>query len=672
METSMGKKVKYTKKINKSNKNRLGVSFLVIITIFALLVFRVAYIQVVKATDLKAEAAMIQTAEIDIEPSRGSIYDRNGKELAISAQSYKIFAYNQSLYVSQKDEQKEKVVEDLMKAMELTEEEIIEALTEDSNMVQLGDEYDYSVVDKIKALDYESIVIRTSTQRVYPNGDFMSQLLGSMTSDNTGRYGLEYEYNDVLTGVYGRWVKNTDREGNTLAQGDQLYFEAQDGYNLLLTTDEVIGHYVEDALDAAMESTNADKITCVVMEPDTGNILAMSTVPDYDPNEPYRPVDDEEYEEFKALSYQEQSDYLNNMWRNPIVSDVYEPGSTFKLICASSAIEEGTTKEESTYSCNTQITVADTTLHCWSSVGHGIQSIKEAVGNSCNPALAKVALDLGKENYYKYLELYGFTKPTGIDLPGEGTAILQDLDNMTSVDLATMGYGHGIAVTPIQLITSVCAMGNGGELMQPKVVQRITDDEGNIINQFKDEVVRRVVSEETAEEMREIMEYYITDGGGKFAQVAGYRVGGKTGTAYKADASGGYSDDTNSSFICMAPMDKPKIAVLIIVDNPKGNYYGSQTAGPPAKEILEKSLVYLNVQPNYTNEEEAELNSNSITVPKITGYDSGVAINMIKCLGLKWNVSPSREIDEKFTVVDQYPKAGDKINPGETVQIYWE
>ena len=498
----MGKKVKYTKKINKSNRSRLGISFLIIIAVFTLLVFRVAYIQVVKATDLKAEAAMIQTSEIDIEPTRGSIYDRNGKELAISAQSYKVYAYNQSLYVSQKDEQKEKVVADLIDAMGLTEEEIIETLSEDSNMVQIGDEYDYSVVDKVKALDYESIVIRTSTTRVYPNGAFMSQLLGSMTSDNTGRYGLEYEYNDVLTGVYGRWVKNTDRDGNTLAQGEQLYFEAQDGYNLVLTTDEVIAHYVEEALDSAMESTNADKITCVVMEPDTGNILAMSTVPDYDPNEPYRPVDDDEYDEFKTLSYQEQSNYLNNMWRNPIVSDVYEPGSTFKLVCASSAIEEGTTKENSTYACNTKITVADTTLHCWSSTDHGIQSIKEAVGNSCNPALAQVALDLGKNNYYKYLELYGFTEPTGIDLPGEGTAILQDLETMTSVDLATMGYGHGIAVTPIQLITAVCAMGNGGELMQPKVVQKITDDDGNIINQFEDEVVRRVLSEETAETVK--------------------------------------------------------------------------------------------------------------------------------------------------------------------------
>jgi stage V sporulation protein D (sporulation-specific penicillin-binding protein) len=666
------KSIKYTRKINASNKKRLGIAFLIIIATFAMLVFRVAYIQVVKAGELKAEAAKIQTAEIDIEPDRGSIYDRNGKELAISAKSYKIYAYNQSLYVSQKEEQKKKVVDELSETMGLDKEEIVETLSEDSNMVQLGDEYDYTVVDKVKALGYESIVIRTSTKRVYPNGAFMSQLIGSMTSDNTGRYGLEYEYNDVLTGVYGRWVKNTDRDGNTLAQGEKLYFEAQDGYNLVLTTDEVIGHYVEEALDAAMKSTNADKITCVVMEPDTGNILAMCTVPDYDPNEPFRPVDDDEYEEFKALSYQEQSNYLNNMWRNPIVSDVYEPGSTFKLVCASSAIEEGTTNKNSTYACNTKITVADTTLHCWSSVSHGIQTIKEAVGNSCNPALAQVALDLGKENYYKYLRLYGFTEPTGIDLPGEGTAILQDLETMTSVDLATMGYGHGVAVTPIQLITAICAMGNGGELMQPKVVKKITDDDGNIITEFDDQVVRRVISEETAQEMREIMEYYITDGGGKFAQIQGYRVGGKTGTAYKADASGGYSNDTNSSFLCMAPMDNPKIAVLVVVDNPKGNFYGAQTAGPPAKEILEKSLVYLNVKPNYTDEQIKSNSSNTITVPKLTGYDSGVAINMIECLGLKWNVSPSRDNDEEFVVVDQYPKAGDKISPGQTVQIYWE
>jgi stage V sporulation protein D (sporulation-specific penicillin-binding protein) len=499
----------------------------------------------------------------------------------------------------------------------------------------------------------------------------MSQLIGGMTSDNTGRYGIEYQYNDELTGVYGRWVKNTDRDGNTLAQGKQLYYGAKDGNNLVLTTDEVIGHYVEDALDKAMKKTDANKITCVVMDPKTGDVLAMSTVPDYDPNTPSRPASEEEYAKFKGLSYQEQSDYLNSMWRNPIVSDVYEPGSTFKLVCASSAIEEGTTKPGSTYVCNTKINVADTTLNCWSPVSHGTQNIKQAVGNSCNPALARVALDLGKDNYYKYLKLYGFTETTGIDLPGEGNAILQNQETMSIVDLATMGYGHGLAVTPIQLISAVCAMGNDGMLMQPKVVKKITDSNGKTVKEFEDKVVRRVISEETSDEMREIMEYYITDGGGKFAQIPGYRVGGKTGTAYIADKTG-YSDKTNASFICMAPMDDPQIAVLVVVDTPKGNSFGATTAGPTATEILKKILVYLNVKPSYTESEKAAMESGYVIVPKLIGYKSGEAINMLELKKLKWGISPANEKDDEFIVIDQYPKAGKKIKQGETVQLYWE
>ncbi|MBK5253464.1 MAG: PASTA domain-containing protein [Peptostreptococcaceae bacterium] len=658
-------------RIDSLNRHRIIAIFSIVLVVFTVLVFRVAYIQVVKVNELNAEAAKVQTEDTDIEPKRGSIYDRNGKELAISATSYKIYAYNQSLYANQEKEQKEKVVEELAEILDIKNKELTEVLGSDKSMVQLGEEYDYEVVKKVMDLGYASIVVRTSTTRVYPNGAFMSQLLGGMTADNTGRYGLEYQYNDELTGVFGRWVKNTDRDGNTLAEGQQLYYEASDGNNLILTTDEVIGHYVEEALDEAMEKTDANKITCVVMDPKTGDVLAMSTVPDYDPNTPSRPADEEEYEEFKKLSYQEQSDYLNSMWRNPIVSDVYEPGSTFKLVCASSAIEEGTTTSESTYACNTKINVADTTLNCWSSVSHGIQTIKEAVGNSCNPALAQVALDLGREGYFKYLGLYGFTGITGIDLPGESSAILQDKDTMSVVDLATMGYGQGIAVTPIQLISAICAMGNDGKLMQAKVVKSITNSEGETVKEYEDKVVRKVISEETADEMREIMEYYITDGGGKFAQIPGYRVGGKSGTAYIANESG-YSTDTNSSFICMAPMNDPQIVVLVIVDTPKGSYYGAATAGPPAKEILEKSLVYLNIEPSYTESEIATIESGYVVVPKLVGYKSGVAINMVEVQGLEWNISPTPENDEEFVVVDQYPKAGEKIKQGETVQIYWE
>ena len=413
---------------------------------------------------------------------------------------------------------------------------------------------------------------------------------------------------------------------------------------------------------------------CIVMSPKTGEILAMAMTPDYDPNNPRVPISTEAALYVESLPDEQKIEYWNGMWRNPMVSDVYEPGSTSKLLTTSIALEEGVTSLKDTFVCNWSYQIAGVTLHCWrTGRPHGHETLVQAVENSCNPVFATLSQRIGKDKFYDYMERFGMTEKTGIDYPGEGGSIVQKKEKIGPVELATMSYGQGIAVTMIQQITAISSLGNEGKLMEPHFVKSLKDSDGNIVKEFKPKVVRQVVSEKTAEEMCLIMEAVVSEGGGANAKVPGYRVGGKTGTANKPKA-GGYSDETYSSFIGMAPMDNPQIAILVVVDNPKGVKYGSMTAAPGAQQILEDTLRYLNIKPDYTKEEEKYIDDQMITVPDLIGkncYEEAVGI--LSGYSLNYVISPQAgENQADFTVIDQYPKAGEKINAGGTVYLYRE
>ena len=436
-----------------------------------------------------------------------------------------------------------------------------------------------------------------------------------------------------------------------------------------MTIDEVIQHYAEKALASAMKSTKSDRMMCLVMNPKTGDVLAMVTTPGYNPNDATQPDSKSELKKFNKLTEKEQVDYLSKMWRNPIVSDTYEPGSTFKLLTDSAALEEGLTKPTEKFNCTGSINVNGTILHCWDLSGHGIETLTQAVGNSCNPVHVQLALRLGIDKFYNYLDLFGVIEKTGIDYPGETSAIVQSKDAVGQVGLATMGFGQGIAVTPIELLTAVCAIGNNGVLVQPRLVKELTDSDGNVVKTFSPNVVRKVISSETASEMCDIMEYVVSNGGAGAAKISGYKIGGKTGTANKA-INGKYSSDTYSSFIGMAPIDDPKIAILVIADNPKGIKFGSVTAAPAAKEIMENTLRYLEIEPEYSASEKAEQNSNYVTVPNITESSYSDAIGILTGKGLGYEISPKTNSTSDFTVAGQYPKAGSKIKKNGIVYIY--
>jgi len=591
--------------------------------------------------------------------------------LAETVTEYELYAYTQYIYKDESISADDKAKRILRLAYLTGKDaaEIKELLEGEENLVLLGEGLTRQQVEAAENEFPGDVVVKTRAARYYPNGAFAAQVLGGVNKDNVGRSGLEYEYNATLAGIKGRTVRTTDNNGDTLSNSKTRYYKAQDGYSIVTTIDSMIQHFVEDALVTGMKKTGADAITCIVMDPKTGDVLAMATTPEYDPNDSDEPSDPEEKKKFKKMTDQEKTDYLSNMWKITAVSDVYEPGSTFKLIAAAAALDSGSADKHSRYECTGAIKVNDYYLHCLFT--HGKQTLKEAVGNSCNPALAKVALDMGANNFYNYIDMFGFNDLTGIDLPGEGLSIVKDPATMTDVDLATTGYGQGIAITPIQILCAVNSLGNNGILMKPKVVDKIVDSDGKVVEEIPDTEVRQVISQETADEMREIMEYYVSDAGGTTAYIPGYRVGGKTGTANRV-ANKKYSDETNTSFVAMAPMDDPVISMICIVYRPTKKQYGAYTAGPIVKEITEKSLEYLGVERKLTKEEKKAEQQNTIEVPDVTGMDSKDAIYNIKLNGLEYRVIPDDQSSQSFVVIDQYPKAGTRVDKDSVVYIYSE
>jgi stage V sporulation protein D (sporulation-specific penicillin-binding protein) len=638
------------------------------------LAFRVGWIQVIASERYAKMAVEQQTRDVPIPAKRGIIYDRNGKELAISAVTNSIWARPGVIKGSADKEKSQENLENtastLAEILGMDKNEVLKTISQDRSLVKVAKYVDKEKSDKIREEGLKGIEIAEDVKRYYPMGTFLAHLLGSVTDDNRGLSGIELKYDKYLSGIPGRWIKNTDRDGDSLSYGVEKYYQAENGLNLVLTVDEVIQHYVEKALDTVQANTQADRVMCICMDPKTGDILAMGVTPDFDPNNPRVPTTSGGAAYVDSLSDNDKIAFWNKMWRNPLVSDDYEPGSTFKLLTTAMALEEGVTSLDDKFVCTGSIVVAGRTLHCWRSYNpHGAENLVQAVGNSCNPVFVQLAQRVGYDKYFDYLELFGLRDKTGIDYPGEGYAILQDEKTAGPVGLATMGYGQGIAVTPIQLITAVSALGNDGKLMQPRIVKELKDDNGNVIQKFDTKVVRQVVSKKTAEEMCLIMEAVVGEGGGATAQVPGYRIGGKTGTANKAEG-GGYSEETNSSFIGMAPMDDPKIAILMIVDNPKGVKFGSQTAAPGVKLVLEETLRYMNIQPSYSEEEKQAMESGYTVVPDVSGKSLSEALDILGGANLTYTVSPENNGGEDFTIVDQYPKAGEKMQKGGTVCLY--
>lgn len=441
---------------NKSKKNLILILGIVFVCMLVLCI-RVGWIQIVRGDELSERAIQQQTRDTPIEAERGVIYDTNGNELAVSVTCYTIWARPSDIKAAETAKERSENIEEvsttLSELLEMDYADVKKMVTLEQSIVKVKKGIDKETADKIREKGLQGIEIAEDTMRSYPLGAFAAHTLGSVTDDNVGLSGLELEYNTYLSGVAGRWINYTDTRGYRLSYGEEKYYKAEDGYSVVTTIDQVIQHYTEKALAQVQEKTSSKRVLAIVMDTETGDILAMGQTPEFDLNDPKTPLDKEEQKALEGMSEVEQVNYWNKMWRNSLICDVYEPGSTFKLITTAIALEENMTKMDDSFTCTGSIEVAGERLHCWrSSNPHGTLNLKQAVANSCNPVFVELAGRIGIDLFYSHLDTLGITGTTGIDFPGEGTAILQSRDTAGPVGLATIGFGQGVAVTPIQLI----------------------------------------------------------------------------------------------------------------------------------------------------------------------------------------------------------------------------
>lgn len=652
-------------KSSKTSKKRLRTALVLSLIIVLALGLRLGYLQIINSKELRKGALDQWTKSINIRPKRGIIYDRNGKKLAVSVNAFTVWATPADV------KNPKETAELLAQILDLEKDTVLEKITKRQKDVKIKQWINRDEANELRKLNFSGISVIEDSKRYYPNGNFASYILGFNDIDNNGLYGVEKTFNHYLTGTPGKWMKMTDAYNRQLPYDGERIYDPKDGLSISLTIDETIQFLIEKAAQQALIDTKAKNVSVIVMEPNSGDILGMSIKPDFDPNNPREPLDPLLKEEWGTLPSDELEKKWFELWRNFTISDIYEPGSTFKIITAAAALEENTTNLDSTYFCSGFFReIKGEVLKCarWYRP-HGSQTLREAMNNSCNVAFINIGRQLGKENFLKYVKAFGFGQKTGIDLLGEQLGLIPGkVENIKDINLATMSYGHGIAITPIQLLNAASAISNGGNLMKPRLVKDLIDSEGNIIKSFEPEVIRKVVSEKTSETMLSLMETVVTDGSGSRAYVPGYRVGGKTGTAQKV-IDGIYAQGKYiGSFLAVAPIDDPKVAILVIVDEPSGQYYGGSTAAPVAKSILEDIFNYYEIPPQYTDKDEDE-SLGIVILPDVRNKAVEEAGKILSNLGLRYTTEYI-DIKENSKILDQFPQPGAEVEKGSIIDLY--
>ena len=592
---------------NSISKKKLRNMLIVIITLFVLLTSRLFFLQVVDGERLTNLAVTQQTTSEIISSKRGNIYDSTGVVLAKS-ETVDTISINPNKLVKKKAEDtksyKELVARGLSDVFKLDYNETLNKVNSTASVETIAKKVEEDKVNELKTWMKENkigvgINIDEDTKRYYPNKTIASQVIGVCGADNQGLSGIEYSYDSILKGVSGQITTSTDAANGEIPNSVESFVEAKDGYNLNLTIDVKIQSIVEKYLKQAAEDNKCSRGgNCIIMDPSNGHILAMASYPNYDLNEPYTPTS---YyaDDWDKLSKEEKSKRIYSMWKVRSVSEMYEPGSVFKLITASTALEENitTTNKKGDFYCNGKQHVADKDIACWSSHPHGSQTLTNALENSCNPALMQLGKRIGARTLYKYYDAFGFFDKTNVGLSGEEKGAFHDLENVGPVELATMSFGQRFTITPLQMTTALCSVVNGGYLIEPTLVKSMSNpDTGEIID-TKTKVVRQVISSQTSSQMREMMQSVVINGTGKKAAVKGYSVGGKSGTSEPpvGNKKAGYV----ASFAAISPVENTKLVVLVTLYDPHGSsHQGGTVAGPVAGQILSEVLPYLGIQPD--------------------------------------------------------------------------
>ena len=619
-------------------RRRITIALVLILLAFLAIISRLFVIQLVQAGELQVKAEDDRTKDMPVLASRGAIYDRKGNKLAISISADSISASPPHVINSG---QAEEIAEFLARTLDMDKQKVLEDITNSTRFSWVKRKVDFQVADTIRQARLPGINIIGEPRRYYPKGILAANIIGYAGVDNQGLEGLEIKLEDTLRGKAGRIIGEYDANGHLLQQAKFDYMPASDGYDIYLTIDENIQYFCERELDKLMVSETAPKSAGIIMmRPQSGEILAWAQRPSYDPN------------------------YFNTAepgaQRNILASDCYEPGSTFKIITAAAALEEGTSTLESRYHDSGYVKIAGSKINCWSAGAHGNQSFTEAMQNSCNTALIAIGQGLeAKEKglFYKYIRAFGFGEPTGVELSGEARGILQSKNNLGPVELATTCIGQGISVTPVQMITAVCAVANGGKLMKPQIVYQVKAGD-EVIEDFQAETVRQVISAETAATLRDVLENVAVNGTGRRAYIEGYRVAGKTGTAQKP-GNGGYLDGKYvASFVGMAPANDPQIVCLVFVDEPVlGHHQGSTAAAPLFAVVVEDTMRYLGVVPQLTvsvnpDNNNQEKQKENLQAPNLYGLSAEAAREVIELSGLQ-----AEMLGAGGTVIAQTPAA---------------
>ncbi|NLP46277.1 MAG: PASTA domain-containing protein [Epulopiscium sp.] len=633
--------------------------FLTVITIGIIgLIFRISYIQIIQGDYLKNLAWEQQTRDRLIAPQRGSIYDRNGIPLAQNASVATVSVIHNQI------QDKEEVIEALVDVLDLEYEEVKQKVERVVALERIKSRVDKEVADKLREKNIPGIVVDEDSKRYYPHRNLASHVLGFVGKDNQGIIGIEVKYDEYLRGIPGKIVTESDAKGRDISGGIQKRIEPLPGNHLVTSIDIVVQQYAEQALEKVLQGKEAKKGSILIMNPKTGEILAMANKPDFDLNEPFRIQDPTLQVNWNQLSQKEQMDALNQMWRNFSINDTYEPGSTFKIVTSTAGLEEKVVTLEDTFSCPGYRIVADRRIRCHKTGGHGTETFLEGVLNSCNPVFMDVADRLGAEAFYKYMKLFGFDEKTGIDIPGEAVGIMHDIKKVGPVELATMSFGQSFQITPLQLIRAGAAIVNGGYLVTPHIGRELVNEEGNIIKIFEYDNKKQIISKETSDIMRSILESVVSEGTGHRTYLPGYKIGGKTATSEKLPRS---NHKYIASFIGFAPADDPQVIALILIDEPVGIYYGGTVAAPVVKEIFENILPYLGIEPKYTDQELTLEGVGDVDIPNVLQKSLSEVRQEARELGLTLEV-----LGEGNIVKEQFPLPGEKVSKGTKLIIYIE
>lgn len=649
-------------------RKRMILALWFITAVFALLIIRLSYIMIVKRDDYSSRAEEQWTSEVRIDARRGRILDRNGNELAVSANVYRVDFDLNSIrqYLKKNHKTTDNIAPLIAEAVGMETSTVKDKLEtklangNDAGSATLVRRIGKDLADKVNELDIQGVIVSPDTKRYYPEGQFLSHVLGSTNSDGQGLTGVELQYNEYLSGVPGLRITEIDRNSDSLPYTISNFTAPISGKDVTLTIDENIQSIAEKVAEKGLVDNKARRVSILVMNPQNGEILAMVNEPDFDPNNPF-----EGYEDFTGETDAEK---LQKMWRNSLVNDTFEPGSIFKVVTMSTAIEEGLVSESDTFNCGGSLQVGPHTIHCWKRSGHGSQILPEILQNSCNVGFMKLGEKIGSEKLVEYIKKFGFGQVSGVDLPGEAKGIIKSANNMNDADLATISFGQTNTVNAVQYMTAYNAIVNGGTLIQPHIMKSISheDSNGNIIidEEFEPKTTENIISESTAATLRDYLERTVNQGGSNKVYIEGYHIGAKTGTAQKVNPlTGSYeSNKYISSMAGFATTDNPQITVFVSIDEPSnGAYYAGVVTAPLGKILLEDIFNYLDSE--FSQDENVILKD--IVIPELRDMTVSEAKKLLKEYNLECTVEGDGD-----TITNMQPYPGYTIKEGSTINLY--